>query len=71
MSGQRGFFDLDERYAALSAAGDPLQRLTSVIDFEVFRPVLDAALARSGGEGRSAALRRGSDVQDPGAAGAV
>ena len=47
MSGQRGFFDIDERYAALSAAGDPLQRLASVVDFEVFRPVLDSALARS------------------------
>ena len=47
MSGQRGFFDIDERYAALSAAGYPLQRLASVVDFEVFRPVLDAALARS------------------------
>src|SRR5947209_12844654 len=47
MSGQRGLFDIDERYAALSAAGDPLQRLASVVDFEVFRPALDAALARS------------------------
>lgn len=47
MSVQRGFFDIDERYAALSAAGDPLQRLSAVVDFEVFRPVLDAALARS------------------------
>src|SRR3954469_12853419 len=47
MSGQRGLFDIDERYAALSAAGDPLQRLASVVDFEAFRPVLDAALARS------------------------
>jgi hypothetical protein len=47
MSGQRGFFDIDEHYAALSAAGDALQRLASVIDFEVFRPVLDAALVRS------------------------
>src|SRR3954451_3107758 len=47
MSGQRGLFDIDERYAALSAAGDPLQRLASVVDFELFRPVLDAALARS------------------------
>ena len=37
MSGQRGFFDIDERYAALSAAGDPLERLASVVDFEVFR----------------------------------
>jgi transposase, IS5 family len=42
MSGQRGFFDIDERYTALSAAGDPLQRLASVVNFEVFRPVVDA-----------------------------
>jgi IS5 family transposase len=47
MSAQRGFFDVDERYRALSAAGDPLQRLASVVDFEVFRPVLDGALARA------------------------
>ncbi|QDD96865.1 Transposase (plasmid) [Roseomonas mucosa] len=47
MAGQPGFFDVDERYAALSAAGDPLERLWAVVDFEVFRPVLDAALARS------------------------
>jgi hypothetical protein len=44
---QPGFFDMDERYAALSAAGDPLERLSAVVDFEIFRPVLDAALARS------------------------
>ena len=47
MADQPGFFDVDERYAALSAAGDPLERLLAVIDFEVFRPVLEAALARS------------------------
>jgi IS5 family transposase len=47
MTGQPGFFDIDERYAALSAAGDPLQRLAAAVDFEVFRPVLDAALARA------------------------
>jgi IS5 family transposase len=47
MTKQSGFFDVDERYAALSAAGDPLERLSSVVDFEIFRPVLDAALARS------------------------
>jgi len=45
--GQPGFFDVDERLAALSAAGDPLERLSAVVDFELFRPVLDAALARS------------------------
>jgi transposase len=45
MAGQPSFFDVDERYAALSAAGDPLERLAAVVDFEIFRPVLDAALA--------------------------
>jgi transposase, IS5 family len=47
MAGQPGFFDLDQRYAALSAAGDPLERLAAVVDFELFRPELDAALERS------------------------
>ena len=47
MSGQRGFFDTDERLRWLSAAGDPLERLASVVDFELFRPELDAALGRS------------------------
>ena len=47
MAGQPGFFDLDERYAALSAAGDPLERLSDAVDFELFRPVLKAALRRS------------------------
>jgi IS5 family transposase len=47
MRGQPGWFDLDERYAVLSAAGDPLERLAAVVDFELFRPELDAALDRS------------------------
>ena len=49
MADQRGFFDLDERYAALSKAGDPLDRLLSVADFEIFRADLDAVLNRSDG----------------------
>ena len=49
MVDQRGFFDLDERYAALSKAGDPLERLSCVVDFEIFREGLDAAIPRSGG----------------------
>jgi len=49
MADQRGFFDLDERYAALSKAGDPLERLSKVVDFEVFRAELDAALQLSDG----------------------
>ncbi len=47
MIGQPGFFDLSDRYAALSAAGDPLERLTAVVDFEVFRGPLIVALRRS------------------------
>jgi IS5 family transposase len=47
MAGQPGFFDLDERHRALSAAGDALERLARAVDFELFRPELEAALRRS------------------------
>ena len=47
MAGQPGFFDLSDRYEALSAAGDPLERLAAVVDFEVFRGPLAAVLPRS------------------------
>jgi len=29
-----GFFDLDERYGALSAAGHPLEKLAGVVNFD-------------------------------------
>ena len=47
MVGQPGLFDLDQRYAALSAAGDPLERLAAVVDFALCRDHLEAALDRS------------------------
>ncbi len=47
MVGQPRFFDSDERLKALSAAGEPLERLIKVVDFEVFRGALEAALSRS------------------------
>ena len=47
MSGQPGFFDAEERLRALSAAGDPLERLARAVDFELFRAELGAALRRS------------------------
>ncbi len=47
MARQAGFFDGEERLRALSAAGDPLERLAAVVDFEVFRADLEATLARS------------------------
>jgi transposase, IS5 family len=46
MLGQAGFFDLSDKYAALRAAGDPLGRLSAVVDFELFRGPLLAALWR-------------------------
>ena len=36
MAGQPGFFDGEERLKALSGAGDPLERLSRVVDFKVF-----------------------------------
>jgi hypothetical protein len=38
-------FDLDKRYVALSAVGDPLQRLSRVVEFELSRPELGQAHA--------------------------
>lgn len=37
---QNSLFDLQNRYASLSEAGDPLERLNAVIDWEMFRPIL-------------------------------
>src|ERR1700750_782218 len=47
MTGQSGFFDLEERRAALSRKGDDLERLNAVIDFELFRPELERAVPRA------------------------
>jgi IS5 family transposase len=38
---QSSFFDLDKRYAKLSEAGDPLERLNAAIDWEMFRSTLE------------------------------
>lgn len=52
MAGPPGFFDLSDRYEALSAAGDRLERLTAVVDFEVFRGPLMAAFAANADDHR-------------------
>lgn len=49
MSGQAGFWDIDERYERLSKAGDPLEKLDVVVSWEVFRKPLAKALKRSDG----------------------
>ncbi len=54
-----GLFDLDERLQRLSALGDQLELIASVVDFEVFRPDLEAALNYSDG------AKRGRPPFDP------
>jgi IS5 family transposase len=46
MDRQAGLFDLQDRYRELSQTGDPQERLSAVMSFEVFRPALAAALGR-------------------------
>jgi transposase len=44
-----GLFDVDERLKRLSDIGDQLEVYARLIDFEIFRPVLDQALAYGDG----------------------
>ncbi|WP_249202442.1 transposase, partial [Gluconobacter kondonii] len=46
---QTGFFDVEERLARLSGLGDQLEAFSRTVDFEVFRPELEKALAYSDG----------------------
>ncbi|GBR04660.1 hypothetical protein AOE01nite_19080 [Acetobacter oeni] len=46
---QPGFFDVDERLARLSRPGDQLEAFSRTMDFDVFRPDLEKALAYSDG----------------------
>jgi transposase, IS5 family len=49
MRGQAGFWDVDDRYALLSEAGDPLLKLNEVVAWGVFRKPLAKVLKRSDG----------------------
>jgi hypothetical protein len=46
---QPGFFDVEERPARLSGLGDQLEAFSRTVDFEVFRPELNKAMAYSDG----------------------
>ena len=48
MQGQPGFFDVDDRLKRLSDVGDQ-RSIQAAVDFELFRPELNGALAYSGG----------------------
>jgi IS5 family transposase len=56
---QNSLFDLQNRYASLSEAGDPLERLNAVIDWEMFRPILEriAPTERKSAAGRKPTCR--------------
>ena len=41
--GAPGFFDVDERLPELSAKGDDLEWVKNLVDFEMFRPALEAS----------------------------
>ena len=45
MRGQPGFFDIDDRLKRLSDLGDQLETFRSAVDFELFRPELNAAFS--------------------------
>jgi IS5 family transposase len=46
MKHQFGFFDESNRLRRLSSMGDPLEKISQVVDFEIFRPVLDGVFKR-------------------------
>ena len=61
MSYQAGFFDIDSPLRDLSAKGDDLERITALVDFEMFRPDLLATIppsdgSNAGGPGMSRSL---------------
>jgi IS5 family transposase len=47
---QPGFFDVENRLQALSEFGDPLEKLSSVIDFETFRKTIEQVISFSNKE---------------------
>ena len=44
--GTPGFFDVDERWAEFSGKGDDLECVKALVDFEMFRAALEAAVRR-------------------------
>lgn len=47
MFSQPGFFDLSERYEQLSAHGDPLERLSNLVDWKIFNPLINRAFRKA------------------------
>ena len=49
MAKQPSFWSVEDRLAAISAKGDPLEALDAVVDFERFRPILERAAGKPKG----------------------
>ena len=65
-----GLLDVDTRLAEISAKGDGLEQLATLVDFELFRSTLEAAAPRKSSiPGRAATVRSFADVQSSDSAG--
>jgi transposase, IS5 family len=60
--GQLGFHDLDKRFEAISAKGDPLEALNGLIPFESFRAEIEAVVRLTPEERKSKAGRKPFDA---------
>ena len=60
--GQIGFFDIANRYAGLDTKNDPLVKIDKVVQWEDFRPRLEAAWRKPAEEGTSRAGRKPWDA---------
>ena len=59
---QLGFLDFDIRFHSIDMAGDPLTKINEVIDWEIFRPIIDQARekerkSKAGAKGFDSVLR--------------
>lgn len=59
---QKGFFDLEQRFDALSAKGDPLETIKASVSWEDFRPDIEAAVGMRSVERKSNAGRKPYDA---------
>jgi transposase, IS5 family len=57
MGRQPGFFDVEERLKRLSDLGDQLEGFAAAVEFEMFRPALDQALAYADGAAGHRSIR--------------
>src|SRR5580700_797924 len=60
--GQFGFFDADNRLAAISAKGDPLEMIDRVVPFESFRAEIEPVVLTPAEDKKSTAGRKAIDV---------